>query len=165
MPPQGPELRDIHVPQVPWWPLAPGWWVLLVLVVALLMLAAWAWHCRARRRRYIDHVLAELHAARARHDADGDNAAFAASAHQLVRRVARARDAHSVTLTAEAWRAALAAMAPKRNVSRLATLGDVMYRPRAPLDIDAVTAEVDGWVRDVLARADMPARGRSHAPS
>ena len=34
MPTAGPELRDIHVPQVSmWWPLAPGWWVVLALLI------------------------------------------------------------------------------------------------------------------------------------
>lgn len=165
MPQQGPELRDVHVPHVPWWPLAPGWWVVLLLVLAFAVFAVWAWRQRIRRGRYIDNVLADLHMARARHRDDGDDAAFAASAHQLMRRVARTRDAHSVTLGEGDWHAALKAMAPKRDVSHLAVLGEVMYRPRATLDIDAVAADVEGWVRDVLS--SKPARGsrRAHAPS
>jgi len=165
MPQQGPELRDIHVPHVPLWPLAPGWWVLLVLAFAFAAFAAWTWRQRTQRRRYINRVLADLYAARARHGDDGNNAAFAASAHQLLRRVARTRDAHSVALGEGDWHAALKMMAPKRDVSRLATLGDAIYRPKVALDVDAVAADVEGWVRDVLSRA--PARGprRAHAPS
>jgi hypothetical protein len=134
---------------------------LLLLALAFAVFAAWTWRQRIRRGRYIDSVLADLHTARARHRDDGDNAAFATSAHQLMRRVARTRDAHSVTLGEGDWHAALKAMAPKRDVSRLAVLGEVMYRPKASLDIDAVAADVEGWVRDVLS--SKPARGSRRA--
>ncbi|PJD92444.1 MAG: hypothetical protein CK424_05945 [Legionella sp.] len=36
------QLRDIHLPPVPGiWPLAPGWYVLLGLVVLVLLLGSW----------------------------------------------------------------------------------------------------------------------------
>lgn len=60
-------LRDLHLPEpVGWWPLAPGWWILLLLVTALLayglLLAYWRWRHNAARR----HALREL----ARYEAD-----------------------------------------------------------------------------------------------
>jgi len=48
------QLRDIHtVPELPWWPPAPGWWILAVL---LLVVLAWTLRklqlrLRARQRR------------------------------------------------------------------------------------------------------------------
>ncbi len=33
------QLRDIHTPDpISWWPLAPGWWVLLVLALTLIVI-------------------------------------------------------------------------------------------------------------------------------
>ncbi len=34
------QLRDIHTPEAIsyWWPLAPGWWVLAVIIIALIVL-------------------------------------------------------------------------------------------------------------------------------
>ena len=54
-------LNDIVLPgPVPWWPLAPGWYVLFaVLAVAMLYLAGRWWNARSRNR-YRRQALAEL---------------------------------------------------------------------------------------------------------
>jgi hypothetical protein len=47
MDPQSLPLRDIHLPSEPisWWPLAPGWWILLglfcLLILAIFLLRRW----------------------------------------------------------------------------------------------------------------------------
>jgi len=48
-------LRDLHLPDpIGWWPLAPGWWVLIVLAMVglgWLLLMAWrTWQFNAPRR-------------------------------------------------------------------------------------------------------------------
>lgn len=162
MPTQAPQLRDIHVPHVSaWWPLAPGWWILLAFLVLAAVFAVIALRRRRARARYVHGVLATLRDAEARYASDGDAAAFASAAHDLLRRVARTRDPASVTLSSRAWRDTLARLAPRRDITRLVILEDAMYRPGAELDIRATAADVDAWVRDVLATK----RGRSHAPA
>jgi hypothetical protein len=38
-------LRDLHLPEpIGWWPLAPGWWLVLALLVATLVYLAWRWY-------------------------------------------------------------------------------------------------------------------------
>ena len=148
MPSNGPELRDIHVPQVSmWWPLAPGWWILLALLalgVAALVLVL---RRRAAWRRYVEASLADLREASARHAEDGDALAFAATASQLVRRVARMRDPRSVALSGASWRDALATMTPGHDVSVLAALDDAKYRRGADIDVTRTAREVEAWVR------------------
>jgi len=44
-------LRDIHLPEsVPWWPLAPGWWILLALLLAVVGTIYLYKAMRAKRR-------------------------------------------------------------------------------------------------------------------
>ena len=48
-------LRDLHLPEpVGWWPLAPGWWVILVIVATALGYVLWRlyrrWQFNAPRR-------------------------------------------------------------------------------------------------------------------
>ena len=34
------QLRDIHLPEpISWWPLAPGWWLLIIIALALMVWA------------------------------------------------------------------------------------------------------------------------------
>ncbi len=48
-------LRDIHLPgDVSWWPLAPGWWVLIALLVVLLVWSISKW-LRWRKRQFLLH--------------------------------------------------------------------------------------------------------------
>lgn len=163
MPQQAPELRDIHVPNVsPWWPLAPGWWALLVLLLAAIGILVVIWRRRAAQRRHVRLTLADLHEAARRHAVDGDDAAFAAAAHQWLRRVARRRDPRSVTLRGAAWRELLASMAPQQDVSRLASLDEALYRPVVSLDVAAVVTDAKGWLRGATRRVSArERRGRS----
>lgn len=169
MPDQGIQLRDVHVPHVSmWWPLAPGWWVALGLLIVGVIALVVMLRRRGAWRRQVERTLDGLRQARATVTQDNDHAAFAASVQQLLRRVARTRDPRSVTLRGEAWREALAVMAPRVDVTRLAGLEAAMYRPGTTLDIDAVAREAEHWVRAALRRdALRRMRGRVdiHAPA
>jgi hypothetical protein len=61
-------LNDIVVPApvVPWWPLAPGWYLLAGLLMLLAGWGLWRMLRRRRARRYRVEALAELHALRRR---------------------------------------------------------------------------------------------------
>ncbi len=46
------QLRDIHLPMDPeWWPPAPGWWILALIAVAVLVYGVWRLIARWRRFR------------------------------------------------------------------------------------------------------------------
>jgi hypothetical protein len=59
------DFGDIVLPaDLPWWPLQPGWWVLLALLVTVIAIFSWRRYQRWRRnayRRYAIAALSSLH--------------------------------------------------------------------------------------------------------
>lgn len=61
MNPEDLPLRDLHLPEVGgWWPLAPGWWVLIALVAVAAGWLLWKqfrrWQANAARRNALRQV-------------------------------------------------------------------------------------------------------------
>ena len=85
-------LRDIHLPPDPgFWPPAPGWWILALVLVLVAIALAWWQRSAARRRRpqrEALRALADLRDALAQGEAPHRIASESAS---LLRRVALAR--------------------------------------------------------------------------
>ena len=67
------QLADIHLPEpVSFWPPAPGWWVLAVLLLVAGVLAL-RWYARERaRREIVGYALAELERCYQRYAASDD---------------------------------------------------------------------------------------------
>lgn len=54
-------LRDLHLPEpVGWWPPAPGWWILLVLLAGLLAYGLTRWHQHRQRHAARRFALGKL---------------------------------------------------------------------------------------------------------
>ncbi len=99
-------LRDLHLPDpVGWWPLAPGWWMLLALAalgVAYLLRKYAALRAKGAARR---HALRELQRQVAEYAQHGNAVKLAAGMSELVRRtmLAYAPRDDVAGLTGEAW--------------------------------------------------------------
>lgn len=83
------QLRDIHLPEaVSWWPLAPGWYALLIgLVFTLLVFIIWIWHLynRGRAKR---NALVLLKNYYHQYKRDGNTQRASARVSELLKRVA-----------------------------------------------------------------------------
>ncbi len=83
------QLHPLREPAaVAWWPPAPGWWLLsLILMLALAVLLGWLWRHR-RRNRYRQLGLRRLQALRTRFATDGDAGRCRADINALLKSVA-----------------------------------------------------------------------------
>lgn len=83
------QLRDIHLPDaIGWWPLAPGWYVLaIVLIVALVTVIFYLgrYYLNGRARRQALHLLATY---QQQYQCDANGQLSAARVSELLKRVA-----------------------------------------------------------------------------
>jgi len=106
MDPEQIPLRDLHLPDaIGWWPLAPGWWVLIVFaLIGLGLLVRRYLRSRARgaARR---HALRQLDQLTAEYEQHRDAVTFAARLSELLRRTMLAyAPRHDVAgLTGDDW--------------------------------------------------------------
>ncbi|MCP5197079.1 MAG: DUF4381 domain-containing protein [Gammaproteobacteria bacterium] len=99
------DLRDIHFPEaLPWWPPAPGWWLLAALL--LIAIAAWigVWR-RYRQGSPRRAALVELARLRTGFQSNGDATAVAVGVSLLLRRLALVHFPRNQVagLVGEAW--------------------------------------------------------------
>lgn len=99
-------LRDLHLPEpVGWWPLAPGWWFVLLLAAAGLVYLGWLafsrWQHNAPRR----FAMRELKRYEAEYLQHGDAVVLGKQLSALLRRgmLAYAPRADVAGLTGEDW--------------------------------------------------------------
>lgn len=146
----GPALRDIHLPSAPWWPLAPGWWA--VLAVLLLVAAGILWWLRRRASHGpLRAALHEIDALAAAHAVDGNDAALADGASRLLRRVALRIDPAAAAHDGAAWNAFVHAHAHDAATRQaLDGLAAQRFRAQPALDAPALLAALRTWCRDAM---------------
>lgn len=151
-------LRDIHLPHpVSWWPLAIGWWIVLVLSILVIGLCVWLYLRRQRRRLsacYMARVeLAEVRKRYLQHD---DFRLLASDISILLRRLsisAYPRE-ESASLTGERWLQHLDRPLPEKPFTSGAgrILIDAPYRREVRMDeIDPLFKLCETWI-DAIAK-------------
>ncbi len=159
------QLRDIHgIQSIPWWPPAPGWWILAGLSLVLLA-GWWAWRRRPPRnwRREARLYLEDLRQRSRRVDAK----VVASEVSELLRRVAIARHgrASCAGLVGEEWLLWLKQNDPKGFdwVSQGRILLDLPYAPprreSASADLRCLIGAAEQWTYG------KPTTSRAAAPS
>lgn len=134
-------LRDVHPPAEPsWWPPAPGWWIVALVAVALLVLAVrtlpGGWRRWKSRRRLMKALEAST---------------SPAEVSQLLRIAALERfpQAQVAGVHGERWLAFLEARAPGRFAGLREALTQAPYRADSG-DVVRLRAAARGWLRAVL---------------
>lgn len=155
-------LRGIHLPEaIGLWPLAPGWWIALGIVVAATVVVVIL--VRARRASLAYHALRELDAL----DPEADDVqGLAVSVSELLRRVALRRfgPERVASLHGSAWQEFLSETSPhekRRRVTFDEDMGRLLalapYAPPGSASIagaghagvsgDGVVAAARDWIR------------------
>jgi len=145
------QLRDIHAaPPVSWWPPAPGWWVLAVLVLMLLtwlgrrVLARYRVHQRRKQMLgWIDHLNITI-------DPQRDPHAYLSTLNRIFKLVAlRAFPGqHCAALAGKDWADFLAGkMESSQSVELLAALASGPYDPAPQFDPATMSSLARIWIR------------------
>jgi hypothetical protein len=158
MDPEQIPIRDLHLPQtIGWWPLAPGWWVLIALAAAgllyLLYRAYRKWRWNAARRV----ALAELARVRGEFASGMDAVTLAVELSELLRRtmLAYAPRNEVASLTGQRWLQWLDRGLSDQPFSKGSgrSLESLPYRNRDKVDDDV---DVHGLINAVQRRLRTP---------
>ena len=146
LPPQTLDLRDIHLPEpISWWPIAPGWWMLIasaLLIIAVIFILRKAYLARQLKR----DIAAELDIIKQQFQKTQNKSQLAKSLSILLRRasISYYPKTDIAGLTGEHWLAYLdkTNLKPSKNNSFKSNAGKVLlsapYLPDSTkLDFDA----------------------------
>ena len=97
-------MRDIHLAEaVNWWPLAWGWWLVIVVSIAALILLFYALYRRHRKKATQRYALAELSILRQKASQQDPNYDWPKEASILLRRYVAQRYPLARGLSGQAW--------------------------------------------------------------
>ncbi|WP_419810184.1 DUF4381 domain-containing protein [Bacterioplanoides sp.] len=97
-------LKALHLPEaISWWPLAPGWWLLLISTLVVLGLLAW-WLLRHYRvKQYQRAARAELRVCYKNWQQHQNNQLLLQQVNHVLKRVCRQRLPAGLSLSGEPW--------------------------------------------------------------
>jgi len=144
-------LKDIHLPDgALWWPPAPGWWMILIALVLIIVagryVAYWLKH-----RSYRTLSLREYRTIREHFNQAGDHKILLAEVSRLLRRTAMSYQGRQATasLTGDNWIKQLNQLSGKPcfTAEQEALLSNGQYRRELEFDIDALLASCEHWIK------------------
>ncbi|MCH1918816.1 DUF4381 domain-containing protein [Shewanella sp. A3A] len=151
-------MQDIQLPaDIGWWPLAPGWWALIVVALLLLIIAI-VWSIRVLRRRR-QHAAAAKSALQMLQQLDSQDPQLAVHVSALLKRTAISYgDRQQVAaLTDDAWYRYLDAVLPAAERGQFAELLANRYRrPGSEVDGGTLIALCHRWLKHAPAYYQQP---------
>jgi len=145
------QLRDVQLPEpVSWWPLAYGWWWLIILsciTIAAIILRITAARRKNKYRHQATHEL-ELHYQSWQNDQDSPRYLQAANA-VLKRVVLHISDSHqTASQTGTTWLNTLNLyQAEELSSETQLALSEQLYRQQSSTDIASVHGEIAEWIK------------------
>ncbi|MCP3870155.1 MAG: DUF4381 domain-containing protein [Gammaproteobacteria bacterium] len=150
-------LRDLHLPDpITWWPPAPGWWWLgLILAICILCIAiVYRQRDRRRTRKALQHAVLELSE---HYQRNPDPKVLVESLSVLIRRASLTYFPREqvAALTGESWLTFLDQGASGNEFSQGVgrALIEAPYRPTCQIDGDALITLTRQWLKALPAVA------------
>lgn len=135
------ELRDIHMPDpVSLWPLAPGWWLLLALLVISILIGLAIYGYWRHALRFRQQALRQLK----HHYQQDDDALFLQHTAALLKRTALHRHPEWAAMNGEQWQQSLQTVMPT-DIARLIAVS--RYQRQPDFDKAAVYQAAVHWIR------------------
>jgi hypothetical protein len=146
------QLADIHLPDgVSWWPLAPGWWILLALFI-LAALGFFIWRRRQMQNTYRVIAQQELTAIYSQFQQSSDSAAYLHALSILLRRTALTAYPHSFNASIKGidWLHWLDAVCPTLQEKFSSDLGQTLlssaYQKNPQVDVYGLQQLSTQWI-------------------
>lgn len=145
------QLNPLREPAaIGWWPLAPGWWLLIALVLIVAGVLAWLLIARYRRNAYRRQAIIELQVIRNRWENGGDDSLCLTQTNALLKAVAlRAFPRRDIaSISGEQWRDFLNSCCLTDGQFEIDAL-QAQYQPSAgAVDVGAHLNRSDRWFRN-----------------
>lgn len=157
------QLRDVHLPaEVSWWPLAYGWWILIVLSALGVTALIYYFFRNRKQNAYRHSAIRELNIAYTLCQQKNDVAAYLQSANAILKRsvlhFSKQHDAASQS--GQAWLNTLArSTSGELSLELKDALASQVYRANAQADINLVHRELCNWLRTHQTKARLPMHG------
>lgn len=171
------EMADIHLPAEPgFWPLAPGWWVLAALLLALLVYGAWRLHLRLQLHRRYRSALRELDSCLAAMQASAgpegptmaQRLSYVNDVNSVLRRVAllHFEQARVAGLSGQAWVAFIRQhdRAGRLTPELAGALAEGRFAPRCDVDTAALHRMAGDWIKNLYMTKIKPGAAADSAP-
>lgn len=147
-------LHDIHLPATPdWWPLAPGWWIVLgIILLSTLFVTLYWW----RKHRWQKNILAEVDKVIEKKNTNLSLQLAGLSA--IMRRVALRRYPREqvANLHGQAWLKFLKRTSASKtfDLNTIQPLAEGPYREKPGSDLlqinDPLVQSIQKWIRENL---------------
>ncbi len=146
------QLRPNHLPApVSIWPLAPGWWIVGGLTLAIIILATHFILSRWRKRRYRRQALSTLRRVVKAYEAHGNKKQFAHDCNRLLKKVAlQAYPRQDIAnLNGDQWLVFLSKSSGNAQFSHSegAALGSDRFKPDYELNVDQLQTLTLSWIK------------------
>lgn len=146
------QLADIHLPDgVNWWPLAPGWWALLALIIIALV-GFFIWRHRKAQNVYRDIAQHQLEGIYADYQQTQNAAAYLQALSLLLRRTALTAYPHSfnASIKGKEWLQWLDQVCPALQDKFSSELGENLltsvYQKNPHIDVSGLHQLSSQWI-------------------